>query len=118
MDFKQLQWCYILSVLMFILVFGVSKELVYYTTVKETNNRVFRFVCFNREPIPLVTVVLIMIDYIGLAMIIAFNFVSLFLSENYALILLLICNGFFLIFSSIAGGISNHIKKRYWESVG
>ena len=118
MDFKQLQWCYILSVLMFILVFCVSKELVYYTTVKETNNRLFRFVCFNREPIPLVTVVLIIIDYICLAMIFAFNFVSLFLPENYALVLMLICNGAFLAFSSVAGTISHHIKKKYWESVG
>ena len=118
MAFKQLQWCYILSILMFILVFCVSKELVNYTTVKETNNRLFRFICLSRDPIPLVTVILIIIDYICLAMIITFNFVSLFLSENYALVLMLICNGAFLAFSSVAGAIANHIKKKYWESVG
>ena len=114
MAFKQLQWCYILSILMFILVFCVSKELVNYTTVKETNNRLLRFICFSREPIPLVVVVLIMIDYICLAMIIAFNIVSLFLSESYALVLMLICNGAFLAFSSVAGAISHHTKKKYW----
>ncbi len=118
MVFKQLQWCYILSILMFILVFCVSKELANYTTVKETNNRLLRFICFSRELVPLVTVVLIIIDYICLAMIIAFNFVSLFLPENYVLVLMLICNGAFLAFSSVAGTISHHIKKKYWESVG
>ena len=103
---------------MFILVFCVSKELADYTTVKETNNKLFRFICFSREPIPLVTVVLIIIDYICLAMIVAFNFVSLFLSENYALVLMLICNSAFLVFSSVAGAISHHTKKKYWQSVG
>ena len=118
MVFKQLQWCYILSILMFILVFCVSKELANYTTARETNNRLFRFICFSREPIPLVTVVLVIIDYICLAMIVAFKFVSLFLPENYALVLMLICNAAFLAFSSVAGGISHHTKNKYWESVG
>ena len=118
MVFKQLQWCYILSVLMFILIFCISKEIANYTTVKETNNRLLRFICFSKEPIPLVTVVLIMIDYICFAMIIAFNFVSLFLSENYALFLMLICNGAFLAFSGVTGAISHHIKKKYGDSVG
>ena len=98
---------------MFILIFCVSKELGNYTTVKETNNRLLRFICFSREPVPLVTVVLIIIDYICLAMIFAFNFVSLFLPNNYALVLMLICNGVFLAFSSVAGAISHHTKKKY-----
>ena len=106
MVFKQLQWCY--------LIFCVSKEITNYTIAKETNNRLFRFICFSREPIPLVTVALIMIDYICLAMMVTFNFASLFLSEVYALVLMLICNGVFLVFSAIAGEISHHIKKKYW----
>lgn len=118
MLFKQLQWCYILSILMFFLVFCVSKELANYTTVKETNNRFLRFICFSTEPIPLVTVALIIIDYICLAMIIAFNFVSLFLPENYALVLMLIGNGAFLAFSSVAGTISHYTKKKCWEGIG
>ena len=103
---------------MFILVFCVSKEIANYTTAKESNNRLLRFICFSREPIPLVTVVLIIIDYICLASVITFNFVSLFISENYALVLMLICNSAFLAFSCVAGVISHCIKKKYSDSVG
>ena len=117
MVFKQLQWCYILSILMFILVFCISKEIANYTTVKETNNRLLRFVCFSREPIPSVTVALIITDYICLSMIIAFNVISLFLPENCALVLMLICNVALLAFSGVAGIISQHIKKEYWKSI-
>ena len=117
MVFKQLQWCYILSVLMFILIFCVSKEIANYTTKKETNNKWLRFICFSKEPLPLVTIVLIMIDYIGLAMMVAFNLASLFLSENCALVLMLICNGVFLAFACVAGEISRRIKKQYEHNI-
>ena len=103
---------------MFFLVFLVSKEIANYTTIKETNNRFLRIICFSRAPVPLVTVVLIIIDYICLAAIIAFNCVSLFLSDNCAFILMLVCNGVFLSFSFIVGTISYSTKKKYWESIG
>ena len=113
MVFKQVQGFYFSSIAIFIGVFFLAKEIANYTTKKETNNKWLRFICFSKEPLPLVTIVLIMIDYIGLAMIIAFNFVSLFLSENCALVLMLICNGVFLAFACVAGEISRRIKKQY-----
>ena len=117
MVFKQVQWCYFMSLMLFFLVFFVSKEIVNYTTQKEKNNRFFRLICFSREPVPLVTVVLIMIDYVCLVAMFVFNIASLFLSNDFALILVLVCNGVFLAFAGIAGQIAHCIKK-HWEDVG
>lgn len=111
MDFKQLQWCYFFSLLLFVLVFAVSKEIANHTTKREKTSSFFRFICFSKEPVPLVTAILIVIDYICLSVMIAFNFVSVFVSDFCALVLLLSCTGLFLVFSAIAGIISLRIKK-------
>ena len=114
MAFKHLQFCYILSVLLFLLVFWAAKEIANYTTEKETNNRYIRLVCFAKEPVPLATFVLIAIDYAFLALMLACNIVSLFLPESGVLHLFLIGNGAFLAFCGIAGGICNRVKKKYY----
>lgn len=112
MDFKQLQWGYFLSILCFFLVFLVSKEISNYTTRKEISNNFLSFVCFSEDSLPVVSTILIIIDYIFLFTMITLNFVSLFLPENYALLLMLICNSSFLLLSCVAGGILHRIKKQ------
>ena len=101
---------------MFILIFAVSKELANYTSQKEVSSKFLLFICLGRNSLPLTSVILIVIDYILLFMMVAFNVISLFFSPNCALVLVLICNGAFLAFAGIAGGISHRTKKRYYNS--
>ncbi len=117
MAFKQVQWSYFFPIMMFVLVFCISKEIANYKTKKETSNNFFRFICFSHEPLPLVSVILIIIDYVFLCVIIALNLISLFLPEDSVAVLVLISYIFSLTFSGVAGAISHYIKKHNEDNI-
>ena len=111
LDFKQLQLgLSFLPILFFILAFISARELIDYKARKETQNRFLQRICFSKEPIPTKTAVLIIIDYVFLAMLLAVNLVALVLSGYWACILFLIYNGCFLVFLAVVGSIVNRVK--------